>query len=82
MSDRYDIVIVGAGPAGLAAGVQAALRNVSHILLERAEFANTIHRYGKGKHVMAEPSRATLHEDLRIEFEAAPHREWPPATSR
>jgi CRP-like cAMP-binding protein/thioredoxin reductase/Fe-S-cluster-containing dehydrogenase component len=75
VSERYEIVIVGAGPAGLAAGVQAAQRGVSHILLERAEFANTIHRYGKGKHVMAEPSRATLHEDLRIEFEAATREE-------
>jgi CRP-like cAMP-binding protein/thioredoxin reductase/Fe-S-cluster-containing hydrogenase component 2 len=75
VAERYDIVIVGAGPAGLAAAVQAASAGVSHILLERAELGNTIHRYGKGKHVMAEPATVSLHQELRVEFEAASREE-------
>ena len=70
MTAKYEIAIIGAGPAGIAAAIQAASENVSHILLERAEVANTIYKYGKGKHVMAEPSSVPLHEHLEMEFEA------------
>ncbi len=70
MSEKFDIVIVGAGPAGMAAAVQAAARGVKHVLLERAEIANTIYKYSKGKHVMAEPSQVPLHEHLAMNFEA------------
>jgi CRP-like cAMP-binding protein/Fe-S-cluster-containing dehydrogenase component/thioredoxin reductase len=67
---KYEIAIVGAGPAGMAAAIQAASENIPHILLERAEVANTIYKYGKGKHVMAEPSSVPLHEHLEMSFEA------------
>jgi CRP-like cAMP-binding protein/Fe-S-cluster-containing dehydrogenase component/thioredoxin reductase len=70
VSAKYKIAIIGAGPAGIAAAVQAASENVPHILLERAEIANTIFKYGLGKHVMAEPSSVPLHEHLQMEFEA------------
>jgi thioredoxin reductase/CRP-like cAMP-binding protein/Fe-S-cluster-containing hydrogenase component 2 len=70
MSERYQIVIVGGGPAGLAAGIQAARRGVSHVVLERGEFANTIHRYQKGKHVMDEPQRLHVQPELSMEFRA------------
>jgi len=70
MSQRYQVVIVGAGPAGLAAGIQAARRGLSHVVLERGEFANTIHRYQRGKHVMDEPQRLQVHNELDMEFQA------------
>jgi len=70
VSEKYDIVIVGAGPAGMAAAVQCAARGVKHVLFERAEIANTIYKYSKGKHVMAEPSQVPLHEHLAMHFEA------------
>lgn len=68
--ERFDIVIVGGGPAGLAAGSQAARRGVSHVVLERGRLANTIHRYQKGKHVMDEPPMVALRSELALEFEA------------
>jgi thioredoxin reductase/CRP-like cAMP-binding protein/Fe-S-cluster-containing hydrogenase component 2 len=67
---RYKVVIVGGGPAGLAAGIQAARRGVAHVVLERGEFANTIHRYQKGKHVMDEPQRLHVQPELSMEFRA------------
>ena len=69
MSERYKVAIIGAGPGGLAAGVQAAKRGVSHVLLERGELANTVHRYQKGKLVMAEPARLSIQPDLALSFE-------------
>ncbi len=35
MSEQFDVVIVGAGPAGLAAGLYAARMNLSAVLVER-----------------------------------------------
>jgi thioredoxin reductase/Fe-S-cluster-containing dehydrogenase component/CRP-like cAMP-binding protein len=69
VSERLDVAIVGGGPAGLAAGVTAALRGLSHAVFERGHLAHTIHRYQKGKHVMAEPERLPLHESLPMAFE-------------
>src|SRR5438094_7370041 len=35
MSEQFDVIIVGGGPAGLAAGLYAARMNLSTVLLER-----------------------------------------------
>jgi CRP-like cAMP-binding protein/Fe-S-cluster-containing hydrogenase component 2/thioredoxin reductase len=60
-----DIGIVGSGPAGLSAAAHAAELGVSHVLLEAAHHASdTIHKYQKGKHVMAEPQVLPLRSDL------------------
>ena len=35
MSDIYDVVIIGAGPAGLAAGLYAARARLKTIIIEK-----------------------------------------------
>ena len=66
--DRYSIAVVGSGPAGLSAACRAAEQGVEHILLEGAEhYSHTIHRYQKGKHVMAEPNVLPLRASLPFE---------------
>jgi thioredoxin reductase len=63
----FDIVIVGSGPAGLSAAARAAELKLSYVLLEAtAAPANTIQRYQKGKHVMAEPTVVPLRSDLEF----------------
>ena len=70
LPDAVEIAVVGAGPAGIAAAVQAATRGASHILLERTSIANTIEKYQKGKWVMDEPPRLPLREELDVGFVA------------
>lgn len=61
----FDLVIVGAGPAGLSAAAHAAKLGMNYVLLEGSSApANTIQRYQKGKHVMAEPTIVPLRSDL------------------
>ncbi len=74
MSDRYKVIIVGAGPAGLSAAAHAASLGLSHVLLEKSgQHAETVQRYQKGKHVMAEPNILPLRSD--IEFAAGTREE-------
>ena len=62
---RYDIGIIGSGPAGLSAAAHAAELGVSHVLLEaEGHVSNTIYKYQKGKHVMAEPQVLPLRSPL------------------
>ncbi|MSP48686.1 MAG: cyclic nucleotide-binding domain-containing protein [Alphaproteobacteria bacterium] len=64
MADRFDIAIIGSGPAGLSAACRAAKRSASHILLERAaHVSDTISRYQKRKLVMATPAILPLRSD-------------------
>lgn len=65
------LAIIGAGPAGIAAGVRAAERGVNHTLYERSVLADTIVKYQKGKFVMAEPPQLPLQADLKMVFEEA-----------
>ncbi len=65
------LAIIGAGPAGIAAGVRAAERGVAHTLYERSVLADTIVKYQKGKLVMAEPPQLPLQADLKMIFEEA-----------
>ena len=69
MAEHFNIIIVGAGPGGLSAAARAAEMGESHLLLEgSATIANTISKFQKGKHVMAEP--AVLPIRSKIAFEA------------
>jgi thioredoxin reductase/Fe-S-cluster-containing hydrogenase component 2/CRP-like cAMP-binding protein len=62
---KYDIAIVGAGPAGLSAAAQAAANNITHIVLEAAPHAaNTIYHYQKRKSIMTEPLSLPLRSAL------------------
>lgn len=73
--DKYRVAIIGAGPAGISAAGRAAAKDreagrtePAHVLLESHSLpANTIQRYQKGKHVMAEPGFLDLRSDIRFE---------------
>lgn len=65
---RYDLVVVGAGPAGLSAAARAQALGLDYVLLERSDhLADTVFNYLKGKPVMAEPSAVPLRSDIPFE---------------
>ena len=53
MSESYDLVIIGSGPGGVAAGVLAQQAGLRHVILERGThvFQGIIDSYPKGKKV-------------------------------
>jgi len=61
-----DFIIVGAGPAGLSAGLAAKEAGFEALLLEQGGFADTIRRFPNKKVVMAEPVRVPMYGSLWI----------------
>ncbi len=45
MKDKLDIIIIGAGPIGLACGIEAVKRNFSHLIIEKGCLVNSIFHY-------------------------------------
>lgn len=41
----YDVVIIGAGPTGLATAIEAQRQNLSYIILEKGSIVNTVRYY-------------------------------------
>jgi thioredoxin reductase (NADPH) len=54
--DAYDLVIVGAGPAGISAALRAAENNLKYLVIERdEEIGGTVAKYPRQKLVMTTP---------------------------
>jgi thioredoxin reductase (NADPH) len=65
-SQGYDVIIVGAGPAGFAASLAAMKHKLRFLTLEQDSFGGTVAHYPRGKIVMTAPS--TLPMGGKIKF--------------
>jgi thioredoxin reductase len=61
-----DVIIVGAGPAGLSASLTAQQYGLRYVTLEQGEVASTIRQYPRHKFLMAEPVEMPLYGSLYI----------------
>lgn len=61
-TDIYDILIVGAGPTGLACALEARKRGLSHIVLDKGTLVNTIVGYPVQMTFFSTPERLELGE--------------------
>ncbi|MEO8199390.1 MAG: NAD(P)-binding domain-containing protein [Gemmatimonadota bacterium] len=61
-----DVLIVGAGPAGLSAGLEAHRSKLRYGVLEQGTLADTVRKYPRHKILFAEPLRIPLYGDLWI----------------
>ncbi len=52
---QLDLVIVGAGPAGLAAALAAKQHNLKYVVIEQDDLGGTVFKYPRGKIVMTAP---------------------------
>ena len=60
-SDVIDVVIVGAGPAGISASLRATENGISHLTLERESVGGTVSKYPRQKLVMTSPVEFPLY---------------------
>ncbi len=54
--DRLDLVIVGAGPAGLAGALAAKQHGLRYTVIEQDDLGGTVFKYPRGKIVMTAPA--------------------------
>jgi putative YpdA family bacillithiol system oxidoreductase len=54
-SDLYDVLIVGAGPAGISASLRAIEKRLHYITVDEGEIGGTVAKYPRQKLVMTSP---------------------------
>ncbi len=63
-TDMLDVAIVGAGPAGLSAGLEALRSGLRYVLLEQGSLADSVRKYPRHKLLLAEPVNIPLYGQL------------------
>ncbi len=63
----HDLIIVGAGPAGISCGLQAKLEGLDFLMLDQDGFGGTVARYPRRKLVMTQPVELPLHGEMKQE---------------
>lgn len=65
-SDVFDVAIIGAGPAGIAASLAAKKHNLSSITLEQDSLGGTVYTFPRAKVVMTSPMDLPLFGKVKL----------------
>src|SRR5437870_2220157 len=60
--ESLDLLIIGAGPAGLSAADAAAIEGLTYVVIEKATIANTIRQYPVGRTMFSTPNELEMRE--------------------
>ena len=75
MGDTFDLLIIGAGPAGLSAAEAAACEGLNYLVIEKGTIANTIRQYPVGRTLFSTPNELEMHEGTLKPTREKPTRE-------
>ena len=75
MPDTLDLLIIGAGPAGLSAADAAAREGLSYVVIEKDTIANTIRQYPVGRTMFSTPNELEMREGSLKPIREKPTRE-------
>jgi len=64
--EAFDVCIIGSGPAGLSAGLEAHRSHLRYLVLEQGTLSDTVRKYPRKKLLLAEPVSIPLYGDLWI----------------
>ena len=73
--DKFDLIIIGAGPAGLSAADAAAREGLSYLVIEKGVIASTIHRYPIGRTVFSTTDELEMEKGALKPIREKPTRE-------
>src|SRR6185437_1340280 len=62
MNELLDLLIIGAGPAGLSAADTAKREGLSYIVIEKGTIANTIRQYPVGRTMFSTPNELEMRD--------------------
>src|SRR6476660_2017574 len=75
MIQLLDLLIIGAGPAGLSAAATAAAEGLSYLVIEKGTIANTIRQYPVGRTMFSTPNELEMREGSLKPVREKPTRE-------
>jgi len=75
MSELLDLLIIGAGPAGLSAAYAAAQEGLNYLVVEKGTIADTIRQYPVGRTLFSTPNELEMHEGTLQPVREKPTRE-------
>jgi putative YpdA family bacillithiol system oxidoreductase len=75
MSHPLDLLIIGAGPAGLSAAHAAAAEGLTYLVIEKGTIADTIRRYPVGRTLFSTPNELEMNEGALKPCREKPTRE-------
>jgi len=70
-----DLIIIGAGPAGLSAAEAAAREGLDYLIIEKGTIANTIRQYPVGRTLFSTPNEIEMHPGTLKPVREKPTRE-------
>ncbi|HZE68591.1 MAG TPA: NAD(P)-binding domain-containing protein [Pyrinomonadaceae bacterium] len=62
MAEHFDLLIIGAGPAGLSAAEAAAREGLNYLVIEKGTIADTIRQYPVGRTLFSTPNELEMYE--------------------
>ncbi len=75
MTEPLDLLIIGAGPAGLSAAEAAAREGVRYLVIEKSTIADTIRQYPVGRTLFSTPNELEMYEGALKPCREKPTRE-------
>jgi bacillithiol disulfide reductase len=75
MSDPLDLLIIGAGPAGLSAAQAATREGLRYLVIEKGTIADTIRHYPVGRTLFSTPNELEMNEGALKPCREKPTRE-------
>src|SRR5215213_6938761 len=70
-----DLMIIGAGPAGLSAAEAAVQQGLDYVVIEKGTIANTIRQYPVGRTMFSTPNEVEMHPGALKHVREKPSRE-------
>src|SRR6266436_6955071 len=74
-TEQLDLLIIGAGPAGLAAADAAEREGLDYLVIEKGTIANTIRQYPVGRTLFSTPNELEMRKGTLHPLREKPTRE-------
>jgi thioredoxin reductase (NADPH) len=75
MPEHFDLIIIGAGPAGLSAADTAKAEGLNYLVIEKGTIADTIRQYPVGRTLFSTPNELEMREGTLKPCREKPTRE-------
>lgn len=74
-NEVYDVIVIGAGPIGIACALEAKNKNLNYLVLEKGPIVNSLYHYPTNMQFFSTSEKLELHDIPFISKEAKPSKQ-------